>query len=305
MGTHEFAAIIILFVFGYLARSFRFKEIKRAVDLLNKFLIYSIAPLTIFVGVYSKASQVIFALIGLCIIHAVLVMVLTFSISVLASGHKNSLDLIYAMVISMGIPNSGFLAIPLAIVVFGTYFNIIPYIVAANVILPFVLLVLTISLKFERKPLLISMIPISSLVSLVLAILFKFLGIVVPEIIMSISNIIVSNVSFVFFLILGYKLVSLLVGDFSKYVKWVTLGYIIKYVASPMLMYILLMFTINRSRVILEPQYIRGLLLQSFMPSALFNIVIGDIFKLESKLISILMVLQTLTSIVITLALFT
>lgn len=305
MNIYEFVALIILFVFGYLAQFFRFKDVKRFIDVLNKFLMYSIAPLTIFVGVYSRASQVIFTLICLCIVHAIMVMVLTFGISVLASKRRNNIGLIYAMIISMGIPNSGFLAIPLAVIVFRTYFNIIPYTVAANIILPFVLLALTISLKFERKSLLISTTSIPSLTSLGLAIAFKFLDITIPQNIINIANTVVSNVSFVFFLILGYTLATLLIRDFRVYMKWVALGYAIKYVLSPILMYLLLIIIANFNSNVLDIQYTRGLLMQSFMPSALFNIVIGNIFELESKLISILLVLQTLTSIVITIVFFT
>ncbi|MEM4513910.1 MAG: hypothetical protein QXZ41_05365 [Ignisphaera sp.] len=304
MSTYELIAIITLFVFGYLAQRTNIKGIRRVFNILNKFLIYSIAPLTIFVGVYGQASHVILALVGLCVVHTILIMVLTFGFSILASRHRNELGLLYAMVISMGIPNSGFLAIPLAVIVFGTYFNIIPYTVAANIILPFVLLFIATSLKFEKKSLIISTTPIPSLAALVLAVSFKFLEIVVPQNIISIANTIINSVSFIFFLILGYTLALLSIRDFRTYMKWIVLGYTIKYVFSPMLMHILLMLTTNLNSNVLDLQYTRGLLMQSFMPSALFNIVIGNIFKLEAKLISILLVLQTLTSIVITIVLF-
>lgn len=304
MNVYELIFIVINFSLGYLAWYSRSGAAKKVIDLMNRFLVYSITPLTIFIGVYSQASSVILTLIILCVFHAFLIMTLTFGFTALISIGRRNLDVVYAMTISMGIPNAGFLAIPLAIVVFKTYFNIIPYTVAANIVLPITLLLLSVSLKYNNRSYLISTAPLPSLLSLAIAIVLKFMDIKVPHSVINISNAIISNISFLFFLILGYVLASLSVSDLHEYKKWLALGYLVKYIVSPVLMYILITLTMNFFYEPIDSKYVHGLLLQSVMPSALFNIAVANIFKLEVKLVSLLMVLQTLTSTVAVLTLF-
>ncbi|MEM1609203.1 MAG: hypothetical protein QXG81_08035, partial [Ignisphaera sp.] len=103
------------------------------------------------------------------------------------------------------------------------------------------------------------------------------------------------------FIVIGGSIGKLSMKVLKNDIKIVATSCIIKYILSPLLMLLLSFLLLNNFNTS-NNLYIHGLILQSIMPPAVINIVLGKVFHLNEELITILLILLTPISIALSLA---
>ncbi|MEM2285811.1 MAG: AEC family transporter [Ignisphaera sp.] len=289
--------MFVLTVLGYMFGKIRSKIIDVCMDLVNKLLFYVVIPAIIFKAIYgSNDLENISSAIVTSGTHISLMFIISY-ITSYAIGIKNSKEL-SAIMISLSMPNVGYLAIPLSVVLIGDSRYVVPYTIAFNIVLPLLILILSIfySTNNSSKINLVKSVPF--LFSLAVSLFLKFLNIyiAVPQMIFrSIDIIILSS-----FVIIGYEFSKIVIDTMKSSIKFVLLGVIMRYMVSP----IVLILLILQNGLINNFNYYRGLMLQSVMPPAVSNIILAKVYNLKSEIVSILTVVLTPISITITIAIF-
>jgi len=210
---------------------------------------------------------------------------------------SNRIDRI-TMAIAISMPNAGFLAIPLSLIIFGKSSPVIPYMTAFNLFLPLLLLYLSLTLGDNSGNKLLLR-PLPHIATFIVAITIKiFIGQFTKPIALSE---IVDYMNYLSFIVLGGQLAVLSIRDISNAKRVVLLASIARYIISPIAA--LTIFSITTLYRDISQEYLNGYILQSIMPPAINVIVISEVYRLSSKLSTLLLVVMTLISIVLSILL--
>jgi len=287
----NFIISLVLFIIGYVFVLSRLKLFDVLVNALNIFLFYVTIPLIIFDIIYSEKHLTVFSLaISVSTIHMAVIFAASYWYMKMQRQDDRPRALAFALSLSMS--NVAYLAIPLAITVFGDTRYILPYTIAFNIALPVVTFVLSyIGYEGINKSRSIGKAFVRTLpfiLAIALALVLRYLeldlGFLAP--VFDINT----YFTFLSFILIGYEFAKF-VRRFNKELLKVSLAaLIIKYIVSPIAMVLLV-------SVAEIDEYLRGLLLQSIMPPAVTNIVLAKMFKLDTEIVSLLIVLLTPISI--------
>jgi predicted permease len=286
-------------ILGYVIARIKHNRVSEVfIGIINSSLFYLAVPITIFDAVYSEKNLLFFSsLIAASIAHMVLLFILSYVI-VYMLNLKNTTRIL-ALLLSAAMPNAGFVAIPLALMVFGDTRIIIPYTIAFNILVPIVVVTLGfLSGKNENRfnsiarsmytsiPFLISFISalVLNLMRLELSLVSTLLSIIKWYTILS-------------FLIIGYELAKVIEKTKIRNLG-VFLGIIAfaRYMFSPILI-------LAMNLIIDFGNYRRGLLLQSIMPPAITNIILAKKYDLDIDIVVLSIAVFTPLSIILSLVL--
>jgi len=286
-------------ILGYVIARIKHNRVSEVfIGIINSSLFYLAVPITIFDAVYSEKNLLFFSsLIAASIAHMVLLFILSYVI-VYMLNLKNTTRIL-ALLLSAAMPNAGFVAIPLALMVFGDTKIIIPYTIAFNILVPIVVVTLGfLSGKNENRfnsiarsmytsiPFLISFISalVLNLMRLELSLVSTLLSIIKWYTILS-------------FLIIGYELAKVIEKTKIRNLG-VFLGIIAfaRYMFSPILI-------LAMNLIINFGNYRRGLLLQSIMPPAITNIILAKKYDLDIDIVVLSIAVFTPLSIILSLVL--
>jgi predicted permease len=286
-------------ILGYVIARIKHNRVSEVfIGIINSSLFYLAVPITIFDAVYSEKNLLFFSsLIAASIAHMVLLFILSYVI-VYMLNLKNTTRIL-ALLLSAAMPNAGFVAIPLALMVFGDTKIIIPYTIAFNILVPIIVVTLGfLSGKNENRfnsiarsmytsiPFLISFISalVLNLMRLELSLVSTLLSIIKWYTILS-------------FLIIGYELAKVIEKTKIRNLG-VFLGIIAfaRYMFSPILI-------LAMNLIIDFGNYRRGLLLQSIMPPAITNIILAKKYDLDIDIVVLSIAVFTPLSIILSLVL--
>jgi predicted permease len=286
-------------ILGYVIARIKHNRVSEVfIGIINSSLFYLAVPITIFDAVYSEKNLLFFSsLIAASIAHMVLLFILSYVI-VYMLNLKNTTRIL-ALLLSAAMPNAGFVAIPLALMVFGDTKIIIPYTIAFNILVPIIVVTLGfLSGKNENRfnsiarsmytsiPFLISFISalVLNLMRLELSLVSTLLSIIKWYTILS-------------FLIIGYELAKVIEKTKIRNLG-VFLGIIAfaRYMFSPILI-------LAMNLIINFGNYRRGLLLQSIMPPAITNIILAKKYDLDIDIVVLSIAVFTPLSIILSLVL--
>jgi len=286
-------------ILGYVIARIKHNRVSEVfIGIINSSLFYLAIPITIFDAVYSEKNLLFFSsLIAASIAHMVLLFILSYVI-VYMLNLKNTTRIL-ALLLSAAMPNAGFVAIPLALMVFGDTKIIIPYTIAFNILVPIIVVTLGfLSGKNENRfnsiarsmytsiPFLISFISalVLNLMRLELSLVSTLLSIIKWYTILS-------------FLIIGYELAKVIEKTKIRNLG-VFLGIIAfaRYMFSPILI-------LAMNLIIDFGNYRRGLLLQSIMPPAITNIILAKKYDLDIDIVVLSIAVFTPLSIILSLVL--
>jgi predicted permease len=286
-------------ILGYVIARIKHNRVSEVfIGIINSSLFYLAVPITIFDAVYSEKNLLFFSsLIAASIAHMILLFILSYVI-VYMLNLKNTTRIL-ALLLSAAMPNAGFVAIPLALMVFGDTKIIIPYTIAFNILVPIIVVTLGfLSGKNENRfnsiarsmytsiPFLISFISalVLNLMRLELSLVSTLLSIIKWYTILS-------------FLIIGYELAKVIEKTKIRNLG-VFLGIIAfaRYMFSPILI-------LAMNLIIDFGNYRRGLLLQSIMPPAITNIILAKKYDLDIDIVVLSIAVFTPLSIILSLVL--
>jgi predicted permease len=277
------------------------KSLQKFVDLINIYLFYVATPITIFIKVSTASSEIEFvAMLAISLLHIALVFIATFAV---AKAIHRDFDDALSLAISISMPNAGFLAIPLAIMLFGDSLGVIPYTIAFNIALPLFAFVLAriSAVRSGNRKIYVKVVPI--LLALLVGIAHRLaeprLHIHI-ESYLQLADTIVSSSFYSSFIVLGATFAMLSLYDLRSYGTVLKISIPLKYIASPILA-IVLIHVFTRYFSISTP-FLQGILLQSIMPPAVLNLILARAFKLNEKMVSLLVTLLTVLSIILSLA---
>ncbi len=289
----ELLVMAILVLVGYAIGILNYRKI---ISIINNFLFFVIVPMLIFLsilGLQSVEEFLIMVLISL--IHILAILLSTYYISRIILN--NRIDRI-TMAIAISMPNTGFLAIPLSLVIFGKSSPVIPYMTAFNLFLPLLLLYLSLTLEDNSKNRLLLR-PLPHITIFIIAITIKiFVRQFIKPIVLSE---IVDYMNYLSFIVLGGQLAIVSIKNISNVKRILLLASIIRYIVSPIIA--LTIFYITTLYRDISQEYLNGYILQSIMPPAINVIVISDVYRLSSRLSTLLLVTMTLISIAISILL--
>ncbi len=275
--------IIIGYGIGYL-------NYRKIILIINNFLFFVTVPILIFLSILRLQSVEEFLIMVLIsLIHIVIILISTYYISRIV--FNNRIDRI-TMAIAISMPNAGFLAIPLSLVIFGSSSPVIPYMTAFNLFLPVLLLYLSLTLDNGLGNRLLLR-PLPHIAAFITAITIKMLIGRFPGSMTLLE--VVDYMNYLSFIVLGAQLAILVIRDISNVRKVLLLASIVRYIVSPAIaLTIFYITTLHRS---ISQEYLYGYILQSIMPPAINVIVISEIYRLSSRLTTLLLVVMTIISI--------
>jgi len=293
MDVYGILLMVILTMLGYVISSNR--TLKYVINLINSFLFYVSIPFTTIIRIsfMNNESEFLIALV-ISLLHIFTILIISFVIARMYVGFIDAISIS----ISLSMPNAGYLAIPLSIILFNNSLYVIPYMMAFNLFLPFLVIVLTYIVttrKENSKGIYIKTFP--GLFAISIAIIFRFLKIQIQNV--AIINHIDNFLTYSFylsFIVIGSSLKEFNFNDAINNLKILKITCFMKYLLSPLLSIMMIYITLNYMKI--NDMYIHGIMLQSIMPPAITNIIIGKVFKLNEKLISMLLLLLTPISIV-------
>lgn len=274
------------------------------ITVLNRFLLSFVIPVIVFVNIYGqKGLEALNAPFLISCLHMLVMLLITLLVGRLA--FKGRWENVLAFSLSLYLPNVAFLGVPLSVTVFGSPYPVIPYVVAFNMLLPLTILAVSlVASKRFQAGLGIILAPLPSLLALASAILLRLVGLHNhTNLPLNTLERVASYSSFLSFIVLGYTMAKTSREDLNKHLGYVILGGVMRFILSPALMYIMLMFA-RFSLMMLEEGFVRGLLMESFMPPAVTCLAISEVFGLDLKLTSTLIVIQTPISVALVLTLF-
>jgi predicted permease len=298
MDVTRLLMIPILIVVSYII-SYR-RSLQRVVNAINYYLFYIAIPLTVFIKVGTMGSETNF-LNALIVSQLHIIVMFIISYAVARTMYKDNVDRV-SLTMSIAMPNAGFLAIPLAVAMFGTAFHVIPYMVAFNITLPLLTLVLA-KLYATRRgnatKIYVKALP--ALSALLCATVFKQLelGFCLQGILQTVDAVLSASF-YLSFVIVGYMLTQLRLCDIKKSAHAIAVSMLVKYLSSPIIILVLAHTLLRYMST--DFAYMQGALLQSLMPPAVTNIVLAKVFQLNENLVSLFILLLTPLSIVIALA---
>ncbi|MCS7112064.1 MAG: hypothetical protein N3D82_00715 [Ignisphaera sp.] len=264
-----------------------------AVNLLNYFLYYTILPMVIFMAVLNAPSIGFYMLsVLLSILHICLLMVSSFLLSRIVS---NDVKDRMAITTASSLPNAGYLAIPLAMIILGTERYVTPYAVAFNIVLS--LTSLLIAVKVSRESPLNAVKSLPPILAVMVSIILKQHTIGLGSALDVLSTFTLHAIRSSF-LVIGYGLTNLTYSSLKSLVKPLLVVALLK------IPYSLLVAKAILSFIVLPREFIRGFMLQSIMPPAINNIIIAKMFKLNEDLVAASIAIITPVSVLLSLALF-
>ncbi|ADM28427.1 Auxin Efflux Carrier [Ignisphaera aggregans DSM 17230] len=289
----QFLLMAILILIGYVIGFLNYRKI---ISIINNFLFFVTVPILIFLsilGLQNVEEFLIMLLISL--IHILTMLLGTYYIS--RTILSNRIDRI-TMTIAISMPNTAYLAIPLSLIIFGKSSPVIPYMTAFNLFLPPLLLYLSLTLGSSSGNRLLLR-PVPHIATFIIAITIKILigQFVIP---IALSEI-VNYMNYLSFIVLGGQLALVSTKDISNAKRVILLASIAKYIISPITA--LTLFSITTLYRDISREYLDGYILQSIMPPAINVIVISEVYRLNSKLSTLLLVVMTPISIVLSILL--
>ncbi|MDK6027988.1 hypothetical protein QPL79_01230 [Ignisphaera sp. 4213-co] len=298
MSLFELLIIILFMLLGYATSRIRSKFVNVFIDVLNKYLFYVAVPITIIMKIGFMHIDYQFALlIFISLLHIFLIFGISFSLIRLVAELIEA----FSASLSLSMPNSGYLAIPLAIILWSNSIYVIPYMIAFNIVLPIITLFLayiTAKRGYDKKTYLKS-IPVFT--ALIVALTIKmFLDIGYNAIVETI-DFVISQSFYLSFILIGEAMGKLTVKTFRKSTKIILISFLIKYVISPLIAISLVHTILVKASE--NYLYVHGIILQSLMPPAVTNVILSKIFNLDDELVALLLVLLTPISIAISIAL--
>jgi predicted permease len=292
MDVYGILLMVVLTMLGYVISSNG--TLKYVINLINSFLFYVSIPLTTIIKISFMNNESEFLItLAISLLHIFTILIVSFVIAKMYVGFIDAISIS----IALSMPNAGYLAIPLSIILFGNPLYVIPYMIAFNLFLPFLVIVLTyiVTTKKENgKSVYIKTFP--GLFAISIAMIFRFLKIQTQNI--AIINHIDNFLTYSFylsFIVIGSSLKEFGFNDVINNLKILKITCFIKYLLSPLLSAMIIYITLNYMKI--NDMYIHGTMLQSIMPPAIANIIVGKVFKLNEKLISMLLLLLTPISI--------
>lgn len=284
----------LIFILGVVLWMFKCRYCAKVVDLINASLFYLGVPITIFDSIYKdKDLQQLLSIITICLLHMTILFILSYLVSYLIG--LNRLNRALAVTISVAMPNTGYVAIPLAVTIFGNPKVVTPYTIAFNVLLPIVIMVLGFLSKANINKVntftnsIYSSAPF--LTAFALALIVNFIGAEIPwlDVLFNFMRFYILSS----FVVVGYEFAKTMNEVKRKSpIRELSVIMFMRYVMSPLL--ILLMISL-----INVEHYGQGLLLQSIMPPAVTNIVLAKEFKLDLDIVLLSIVVLTPISILL------
>ena len=289
----EVITMIILTLAGYsISRSVLGSRIIRVVNL---FLFYVSIPLTVLIKVATISSEAVFlSLLIISIVHMFIIYIIAYGVS--KTFTANSLDAT-STALSLSLPNSLFLAVPLALILFGDVGPVLPYGVATNIVLPLYAIMLARTSSSRGRDggkLYTRSIPIT--LSLILGLLLRITmpSLASLEQIKLVSSVI-TNSFYLSFLIIGESLKTIGRASIKAYKHLIAISMIVKYLLSPAL--VIALIYISQTIITIDELFILGMITQSIMPPAVVNLIFAKAFDLNYEIISLILVLLTPVSI--------
>jgi len=271
----------------------------RLIDAVNLYLFYIAIPMATFIKVATVTSEAIFLLLTfLSMIHIFLVYVATYAIAKLFNA--SSTDAV-SIALSLSLPNSLFLAIPLSLVLFGDVLPVLPYGVAYTIAVPIFIAMLTGTAPSSnsRKGLYMKSAP--ALVALILGFVIRavFNGFSLSMLVKPV-DLVISNSFYSSFIVVGNALTVVRLANIKSYVKCIGFSIPMKYLFSLILAVALLHIIQNLASI--DRIHALGIIIQSVMPPAVVNLIFAKIFNLNYTLISTVLALLTPISVVVAIA---
>ncbi|MEM0026552.1 MAG: hypothetical protein QXT53_01275 [Ignisphaera sp.] len=290
-------------IIGFILSRWGSKFGNMLIDAFNNYLFYIAVPITLIIKIgFTQIGYEFTTLIFISLLHIILILIISFlllrSITTPVTAFSASL--------SLSMPNSGYLAIPLALILWSNSTYVLPYMIAFNIVLPFLTMFLAYIAvrKAHEKAIHFKSLPV--LAAFTVALIIRMLYGVKYEGDVTAVNYIDYLVSYSFylsFIVIGGSIGKLSIKTLKNDAKIVVTSCIIKYILSPLLM-LFISFLLLRGFDFSSNLYIHGLILQSIMPPAVTNIVLGKVFHLDEDLITLLLILLTPISIVLALTLW-
>jgi predicted permease len=289
----EVIAMIMLTLAGYsISRSVLGSRIIRVVNLI---LFYVSIPLTVLIKVATIPSETVFlSLLIISIVHMLIIYIIAYGVS--KAFTANSLDAI-STALSLSLPNGLFLAVPLALILFGDVVPVLPYGVATNIVLSLYAIMLARAGSSRGRgggKLYTRSIPIT--LSLILGLLLRITmpSLASLEQIKLVSSVI-TNSFYLSFLIIGESLKTMSRAAIKAYKHLVAISMIVKYLLSPAL--VIALICVFQVVITIDRLFILGMIIQSIMPPAVVNLIFAKVFDLNYEIISLVLVLLTPISI--------
>jgi predicted permease len=286
-------AMIMLTLAGYLIS----KNVlgSRIIRVVNLFLFYVSIPLTIFLKVATIPSETVFlSLLIVGIVHMLIIFIIAYGVS--KAFTINSLDAI-SVAISLSLPNALFLAMPLALILFGDVGPVTPYGVAFNIVLPlYVIISARVGSSGGRGGGKLYTRSIPAILSFILGLLTR---IVIPSLasleLIELASSVITNTFYLSFLVIGESLKTMSKAAIKTYKHLIVISMMVKYLLSPALVAALI--RIFQAVITIDRLFILGMVLQSIMPPAVTSVIIAKEFDLNYEIVSLLLVLLTPVSI--------
>lgn len=263
------------------------------ISMLNHFLYYIVLPMIVLTSIFSTPSVSIYVfLIFLSILHMCILIISSLLLSrVVSSNAKDRM----AAIMTSSLPNAGYLAIPLAMLILGAEYYVVPYAVAFNIVLSLSLILIGLKTSRGRNPNLLKSLP--PIMAVTASIIMKQYLPSVESVVNGLSTF-TSHAVRTSFLIVGYGLAGLSYSSLKSLAKPLLLISLVKIPYSLFIARIIFLFAA------VPNEFIRGFMLQSVMPPAINNIVIARMFKLNEDLVAASIALITPISVILSIILF-
>ncbi|MEM0212869.1 MAG: hypothetical protein QW348_01240 [Ignisphaera sp.] len=301
MNVYEPLIMVVLTIAGFMLSRWGSKYGDIFINASNSYLFYVAVPAILVIKIgFTQISYIFAILMLISSLHIILMLVTSF---LLFRPLAEPITALSAS-LSLSMPNSAYLAIPLALILWGDSIYVLPYMIAFNIILPFLTMFLAYitARRMHEKSVYFKSLPV--LIGFALALIARILYDAEYGDSTTIVNCIDNLISYSFylsFIVIGGSIGKLSMKVLKNDIKIVATSCIIKYILSPLLMLLLSFLLLNNFNTS-NNLYIHGLILQSIMPPAVINIVLGKVFHLNEELITILLILLTPISIALSLA---
>lgn len=303
MNVYDPLIMVVLTVAGFILSRWGSRYGDILINAFNSYLFYIAVPIILVIKIgFTQISYIFAILILISSLHIVLMLVTSF---LLFRPFTEPITAFSAS-LSVAMPNSAYLAIPLALILWGDSIYVLPYMIAFNIILPFLTMFLayTTARRAGEKSVYFKSLPV--LIAFAIALMARILyntGYGNGNAVVNNIDSLVSYSFYLSFIVIGGSIGKLSMKALRNDIKIVVTSCIIKYILSPLLMLLISFLLLNNSNTS-NNLYIHGLILQSIMPPAVINIVLGKVFHLNEELITILLILLTPISIALSLAIW-